>query len=128
VEGNPISKSDPFGLDTYQCTRKLHNVPFRFGPLYHQYVCTGNAQSGYKCGGLGPTGSMFDSPGVIEKDNYKPSSCEKTKDDNQCIEKCINKKLSGTVPNYSVNLSHGQNCQTYANGIETACSASCKGK
>src|SRR5689334_6661202 len=54
VYDTPLLLSDSKGLESYQCTRKLNNVPFRAGPLYHQFVCTGSAGSGYSCGGLGP--------------------------------------------------------------------------
>ena len=129
VENNPLIRFDPFGLATYQCTRRLNNVPFRVGPIYHQYVCTGNTKGGYTCGGLGPSGANpFDSPGKVEPDSYKSQSCEKVQNDNQCIESCIAKKLNEPPPNYSVDLSHGQNCQTYANQIVVECVDSCMAK
>jgi hypothetical protein len=71
---------------------------------------------------------MFDSPGKVESDQYKPDRCEKTQEDNQCIESCIAKKLANPSPNYSVDLKHGQNCQTYATGAELECVFTCKGK
>jgi hypothetical protein len=58
-EDDPVMVPDRFGLDTAQCTRRLNNVPFRVGPLFHQYVCVGNAKTGYTCRGLGPSGNMF---------------------------------------------------------------------
>jgi len=127
VDGDPVSNTDPLGLATFQCTRKLDNVPFRVGPLYHQYVCTGNAQDGYSCGGLGPSGANpFNSAGKIERDEYSSQQCEKTQDDNACIEICIQKKLKEPAPNYSLDLSRGENCQTYAPGIEMECVAKCR--
>ncbi len=126
ADNAPLMKTDPLGLATYQCTRRLNDVPFRFGPLFHQYVCTGNAKSGFSCKGLGPTGSMFNSPGQLEPDPYKPERCEKVQDDNQCIEDCIQGQFkNGQVPNYSVDLSHGENCQTYANATVSYCVAKC---
>ncbi|HKJ74267.1 MAG TPA: RHS repeat-associated core domain-containing protein, partial [Alphaproteobacteria bacterium] len=125
ADGSPTMKTDPLGLATYMCTRRLNNFPFRVGPLYHQYVCTGNADDGYSCGGLGPTGNMFDSPGQIERDDYKADRCNKKDSDNQCIESCIAKKLNSPPPNYSVDLSQGQNCQTYANSVVYECEATC---
>ena len=126
VQGNPLILSDPAGLATYQCTRRLNNVPFRVGPLYHQYVCIGNPKDGYTCGGIGPSGSMFDSPSVLEKDSMRPDLCEKTQDDDTCVEECIAKRFKGPLPNYSVNLKKGENCQTYAYGTELSCVAECK--
>ncbi len=64
-DANPVSKIDPLGLATFMCTRNLNNVPFRFGPLFHQYICVPDGKGGQTCGGLGPSGRMFDSPGVM---------------------------------------------------------------
>lgn len=88
------SKTDPIELATYHCTRKLNNFLFRVGPLYHQYVGTGNAIDGYSCSGLETSGANpFDTPGKIEPDEYMPERCAKV-DDNQCIEQCIAKGRS----------------------------------
>lgn len=127
-DSSPLSKTDYLGLATYMCRRGLANLPIQPGPLFHQYVCTGNAANGYSCGGLGPTGSMFNSPGKIESDPYKPERCEKVQDDNACMESCIQDQLSNQpTPNYSVNLSHGENCQTFANATVSYCKAKCSG-
>ena len=68
---------------------------------------------------------MFDSPGVVESDNYSSEKCEKKDDNNKCIEQCIAKKLKNPPPKYSVDLSNGENCQTYANSIVAECEAQC---
>ncbi len=129
VEGNPLSGTDPMGLATEMCTRKLNNVPFRFGDLFHQYVCIPDGKGGKTCGGLGPQGKMRDSPGVIEfEPKYKPEACEKVADDNACLEKCIQDDFKKPAPNYSVDLSHGENCQTWANSAVAICKAQCKVK
>ena len=99
------------------CTRNLKLGPLslpRAGPLYHQYVCVGNSKTGYSCRGLGPTGNPFNSPGKLETDQYKQHSCQTVQPPNTCVEKCINKTFASTPPNYSVDLSNGSNCQTYA--------------
>jgi uncharacterized protein RhaS with RHS repeats len=129
-DANPVSKTDPLGLATYMCTRNLNNLPFRFGPLYHQYICVPDGKGGQTCGGLGPSGgNPFNTPGVIEYEkNSSPSACEKTDDDNSCIEKCIQAEFKKAPPNYSVNLSEGQNCQTWANSTVISCRAQCRGK
>ena len=129
ADNAPTMKTDPLGLATYMCTRNLSNVPFSFGPLYHQYICVPDGKGGQTCGGLGPSGKMFDSPGVIEYEKTSsPSSCEKAADDNSCIEKCIQDEFKKPPPNYSVNLSQGQNCQTWANSAVSSCQAQCRGK
>ncbi|HXL75422.1 MAG TPA: Ig-like domain-containing protein [Burkholderiales bacterium] len=128
VWNDPLRFTDPLGLATYMCTRRLHNVPFRSGPLYHQYTCVGNSSGGFSCGGLAPTGNMFDSPGMIESDEMKAKSCQLILDDNDCVEKCIRDTLNQPLPNYSVDLSRGENCHTYANAAVNDCVAKCKVK
>jgi RHS repeat-associated protein len=128
VANDPLRFADPLGLATYMCTRRLNNVPFRAGPLYHQYICVGNSSGGFTCGGLVPTGSMFDSPGVIEPDKMKPQSCPLVEDDNDCVEKCIKDTFGKPPPNYSVDLSRGENCQTYADAAVIDCVTKCKVK
>jgi RHS repeat-associated protein len=128
VGNDPLRFTDPLGLATYMCTRRLHNVPFRSGPLYHQYICVGSSSEGFGCGGLSPTGNMLDSPGVIEPDEMKAKSCQLVLDDNDCVEKCIRDTFNQPLPNYSVNLSRGENCQTYANAAVNDCVAKCKVK
>ena len=125
---DPLRFTDPLGLATYMCTRRLHNVPFRSGPLYHQYICAGSSSGGFGCGGLSPTGNMLDSPGVIEPDEMKAKSCQLVLDDNDCVEKCIRDTFNQPLPNYSVDLSRGENCQTYANAAVNDCVAKCKVK
>jgi hypothetical protein len=48
--------------------------------------------------------------------------------ENQCVESCIKKTFSSPPPNYSVDLSHGDNCQTYANSTVSECVAQCHAK
>jgi len=121
--------SDSKGLDSYQCTRRLSNVPFRAGPLYHQFVCAGNAGDGYSCGGLGPSGrNPFDSPGQIESDRYSPDQCQKTRGNDDCVESCLQRKLKDPAPNYSLDLSRGENCQSFAFRIQFECEDECRRK
>jgi hypothetical protein len=44
------------------------------------------------------------------------------------VEDCIKKKFATPPPNYSVDLSQGENCQTYSTGIVSECFAQCKAK
>ncbi len=126
AEDDPVIVTDRLGLDTAMCTRPLHHFPFSPGPLYHQYVCVGNAKTGYTCKGLGPSGNNpFNTPGAMESDSYSPSACKALQPDNKCLEDCIKKKFAAAPPNYSVDLSQGENCQSYANGIVSECMAQC---
>ena len=128
ADANPINSVDPMGLATYQCTRRLNNVPFRAGPLYHQFICTGNTKDGHSCGGLVPSGNPLNSAGKIEPDQFKPDQCQKVEDDNACVERCVAKQFVSSLPNYSVNLKYGDNCQTFANQVESSCRAMCRGR
>ena len=128
ADANPTNSVDPMGLATYQCTRRLNNVPFRAGPLYHQFICTGNTKDGHSCGGLVPSGNPLNSAGKIEPDQFKPDQCQKVEDDNACVERCVAKQFVSSLPNYSVNLKYGDNCQTFANQVESSCRAMCRGR
>lgn len=128
-KNNPLTYTDPLGLATYMCTRRLNWVPLQVGPLFHQYICVGNAQGGYTCGGLEPsTSNVFDTPGIIERDKMKPQSCQVVQNDNDCVEQCIKDTFRQPPPNYSVDLSRGENCQTYANAAVIDCVARCRTK
>ena len=122
---------DTRGTETAMCTRRLNNVPIRVGPLFHQYICVPDGKGGKTCGGLGPSGSMRDSPGKVEyesSDSQSKSQCKKVADDDKCLEDCIQKKFREGPPNYSVDLSHGDNCQTWADRAFITCQAECRGK
>ena len=139
VEGNPVSKVDPLGLETYLCQRPLdgfHGVSA--GPLYHQFLCTLDAKGKVNCGGLGPrdgSSGMFGGPGVIEPESsVRPEQCEKVRDLDQCFEKCVNDSLASRAPNYDVRAgrswlfpsSNTQQCQVYAKSVLDRCSAQCR--
>jgi len=131
TDGNPLIGYDTRGTETAMCTRRLNNVPIRVGPLFHQYICVPDGKGGKTCGGLGPSGSMRDSPGKVEyesSDSQSKSQCKKVADDDKCLEDCIQKKFREGPPNYSVDLSHGDNCQTWADRAFITCQAECRGK
>ena len=128
ADDGPVGTYDRFGLDTAMCTRNLKFGPLplpRGGPFFHQYVCVGNATTGYTCRGLGPTGNVFNSPGKLESEAYKLQACQTVLPENACVESCIKKTFNNPPPNYSVDLSHGQNCQTYADSSVAECVARC---
>jgi hypothetical protein len=130
VEASPLAATDALGLETEMCKRRLNNTPFRAGPLFHQFIRVRDGNGGKVGGGLGPSGKMFDSPGVIEIENSSSpkSTCEKVMDDNQCTEKCIRDEFKKSPPTYSVDLSRGDNCQSWADRTFLTCQATCKGK
>ena len=139
VNGNPVSNIDPLGLENYLCSRPLdgfHDVSV--GPLFHQFLCTLDANGKVNCGGLGPrdgSNGMFGGPGVIEPEaSVRPEQCEKVRDPDQCFEKCINDSLTSPGPNYDVRAgrswlfprSNTQQCQVYAKSVVDKCAAQCR--
>ena len=127
VEGDPVSNTDPTGLATQMCKRRLSVLPFRVGPAFHQYICVPDGMGGKVCGGLSTNGSLFNSPGVIEYENKSDYSeiCEEIKEDNTCMEQCVRDAFMKPPPNYSMDLSNGDNCQTWANNTTATCQAKC---
>lgn len=136
VEGDPLGATDPKGLKTFSCTRPLKGLGgVRAGPLFHQYLCTGDPKTGkMTCGGLGPTPGTrpFDtSPGVNEPDDFSPEKCEERADNNSCVEACIQKKLNGTLPQYDVLAGtrlakpETQQCQIFAEDTLSSCVNQC---
>ena len=78
VEGNPLAATDPFGLQTFMCTKPLHalgGTGLRSGPdipgnlLYHQFICVPDGKGGMSCGGQDRQKGPF-GPGKPSKDDY----------------------------------------------------------
>ena len=134
AQGRPLGVLDRYGLDTFACTRPLegsHGI--RFGPLYHQYLCTWDDRTGaVTCGGLGPSGSMFGSAGVIEPDRYEPTRCELIEPNNPCYESCVRRELAATPPEYDVRAGYptarsgAEQCQVFARRIIQTCRGECR--
>ena len=131
VGANPLKYTDVYGLDSFNCQRNLKVGPvklFRAGPLFHQFLCT-DTSDGRVCRGLGPSSSnVLDTPGILEDDKFRSDSCERVADDNKCVDACLLSVFNSPIPNYSVDLSRGANCQTYATGAVSQCLAQCKVK
>ena len=139
VGGNPVSKIDPLGLETFLCNRPLdgfHGVSV--GPLFHQFLCTLDAKGKVNCGGLGPrdgSNGMFGGPGKIEPEaSVRPEQCEKIRDLDQCFEKCVDDSLASPAQNYDVRAGRSwlfpryntQQCQVYAKSVLDRCSVQCR--
>ena len=137
-EGNPVSKIDPFGLETFLCNRPLdgfHGVSV--GPLFHQFLCTLGANGKVKCGGLGPrngSDGMFGGAGKIEAEaSVRPEQCKKVRELDQCFERCVDNSLASPAPNYDVRAgrpwlfpkSSTQQCQVYTESVLGRCSVQC---
>lgn len=134
VTGNPISHSDPTGLETYVCTRPLSNSGgISLGPLKHEFMCVIHLDGTTSCGGLGPSGSAFGSPGKMEwETEIAPGSCAPIKKQSACIDSCVMAKLNGTLPTYDVRAGRfssatpgSQQCQIFAEDTVQACISKC---
>jgi RHS repeat-associated protein len=133
VEGNPISFSDPFGLETYGCTKPLHALG-KFGQwvynpnnndLFHEFLCV-KVGDKYVCGGQDRSGGPY-SPGkpsddTFDKDQCKPLSPPCNVDD--CVKKAIN---DPTRPFYGLK-GVGTNCQEWAEDVYARCIRQCQGR
>jgi RHS repeat-associated protein len=135
VEGNPLSYTDPLGLETYICKRPLGGKPGSFAPpvLNHTYVCVGSGEN-MTCGSTtassGGVGSNIvpGSPGAPttpDKDYYKPEACERRQGEDSCIETCIANELKKpTRPKYAIGPL-GTDCQEYTEDVVSTCERRC---
>ena len=141
MEGDPVSGTDPTGLETYMCTQPLHALGsvgrLLYSPssnrLYHQFIGVirpnGSVVTGGQDRAEGPWG-----PGRPSTDDGVLGSgaeCTKVADDNECLEQCLIGVFGAPRPKYSFalqGLTGGQNCQGWANSTLEQCQASCKAK
>jgi RHS repeat-associated protein len=131
-DGNPISKIDLLGLETYQCIRPLGGKPGEYlaydNVTHHQYSCVKLADGKLVCGGQAPSGSIVSSPGrptTPKEDYYHPDTCKKTQPDNQCFEQCLQDEWNKPRPNYSVIFGLGTHCQEYDDDVNLRCRRKC---
>jgi RHS repeat-associated protein len=98
ADGNPISETDPLGLDTKVCY--YSDAAAGFG-----HVGFGLPQEGEQgTWGFYPTGNPIDSPGKVKPDEQKKPQCKTIpapKDKDQCMLQCRLKRLNNPG-NYKV--------------------------
>ncbi|MFM6926921.1 MAG: RHS repeat domain-containing protein [Bdellovibrio sp.] len=125
VAQDPENDTDPSGL--YQaCFRPLTGWPFIIDKAYHVYLCAPDSKGGMRCGGQGPSGSIFGSPG--KDDSGGATMCNQGPKD-KCVDACINATLSSNVrPTYDITNRRGVNCQAWASQVVNSCSLRCVGK
>jgi RHS repeat-associated protein len=125
---NPINRIDPAGLRVLDCRRPLDpwSGGTNTGPdsnanvLYHRYLCVNTT-----CSGLGPSGSIFGSPGIRTVDPYLPENCSEVPS-NACFENCVMGKLLGPRPNYDIRSINGISCHMWAGQVLDECAKSCQ--
>ena len=132
VDGNPVSNVDPLGLKTLRCTKPLHALGPKYGPigykygplLYHQYSCVVDKNGKVTCGGQdrGSNGEGKPSNDVL---NPPGGECEETQPDNDCFEVCLVKEWARpTRPKYGIPF--GTDCQEYDDDVNELCRKQCK--
>jgi RHS repeat-associated protein len=135
VEGNPVSYTDPKGLETYICKRPLGGKPGSFAPpvVNHTYVCVGSGAN-MTCGSTTAASGQLDGkiltgapggPTTPAQDYYKPEACERRQGEDSCIETCIANELKKpTRPKYAIGPM-GTDCQEYSENVVSACEKRC---
>jgi RHS repeat-associated protein len=133
VNGNPTNLVDPSGLDTYQCTAPLHalggsgsrsgpDVPGN--PLYHEYLCVEDDDSGESvCGGQDRSGGPW-SPGRPSNDRFNAGTCRKIEDDSACFDSCVRVAFGQPRPYYGL-VGPGTNCQEWVGEVVAQCQQWC---
>jgi uncharacterized protein RhaS with RHS repeats len=126
VGGNPLTYTDPYGLETKRCARKLgdKNQPPVFpsgNPLRHDYIVADDEVFSFQAGS-----NMFWSQGRIDNDEYIDNEmCEVISEDPK-FDDAVKKAVDEIgAPNYAVNaypttIQHivgARNCQTWVDDV-----------
>jgi RHS repeat-associated protein len=135
--GDPVNLSDPEGLDTFDCTIKLHggrnpDGKRRLGFLYHEYLCVIDANDNVTCGGQGVDDNLpwwkklFDNPpGENDSRAFNRKTCPLV-DKRPCVDKCVKELMATPRPDYNAfGLSDGRSCQQWAEDVLFTCKARC---
>jgi RHS repeat-associated protein len=133
VDGNPLSYTDPFGLETYACTKPLHALG-QFGQwvynpsmndLFHEFLCV---KIGDKivCGGQDRSGGPY-SPGKQSDDTFNKDQC-KQRNPPCNVDDCVKKAVIDTTRPFYGLIGPGTNCQEWAEDVYARCVRQCQGK
>ena len=137
VGNNSVNYIDPYGLDTYQCSRP--SEPWNGIPIPdHGYLCV-VTKYGFQCAGLVPTGDkapiLEPGPGHLQSESPPGSegvSCNKiTNDPNEkhtnCVDKCVKQAFLDdvSIDDYAAIPWIGRNCNTYAGQTVKDCLSAC---
>jgi RHS repeat-associated protein len=145
VVENPVNAVDPTGLSTFMCTKPLHGLGPKWGPLlypkskfnpspaYHQFLCVNDDANSPECGGMDRSGSALWSKGIPSSDTWptKPEEgqCEPV-DLRKCVDDCVLKAIrSPTRPGYGIGPQRDPgDCQEWGDNVIKQCQKKCEGK
>jgi len=139
--GNPISASDPLGLDVLLCSRPMNGIPgSRLLNLPHIFIYT-PLMKGVGFGPKGPNFPGFPDAGQIEREdpfdpnhNLKPNNSCPVVSKSKCFEDCVNdelkKAISNPPPIFKVAPLRlgGFQCSDFADQILKTCNRKCGGQ
>ena len=139
VIGNPISYTDPYGLEASYCQRPLGDYTGEngSGPIVfnHQFICVTLSDGITICdstnnpdGDSNPLTPAQGVPSKPEKDNEETGVCTVIDDDkDMCFENCVMDKWAKPRPKYAIGPA-GTDCQEYSDDIHDTCKAQCNKK
>ncbi len=128
---DPVTLTDPLGLDAYLCDRPINGFSAEHGPEYHQFICVVLDDATY-CFGLttynglldAPTSIDMNVPGSLEPD--QPNQSCKLQSTKSCVDSCLLGMAEQPAPNYNLfNSFGGMNCQKFATSAIANCEANC---
>jgi len=136
VIGNPIFRSDPYGLKTIQCTKPLNALEEKIGPdgakiahdwvpyFYHQYSCVVGKDGKVTCGGQDAADSALRGEGKPSQDSLEAGrECKEIEPDNDCFEQCLISEWGKPRPKYGIPF--GTDCQEYDDKVVKSCRKEC---
>jgi len=136
---NPMSGSDPLGLQVYYCRRPLGRRVGSQGiyAFNHQFLCVINENGMPECGGFSTDEMNWFSPSDgrpsrPDEDQFHPGSCGQVNDaSNECMAECLLKAIRGPRPQkyYVLGQAFGApNCQTWVHENYDGCREICRNR
>ena len=137
VYDNPVSYTDPLGLDVQMCSRQMQHIPPWLVKVPHPIVYSTQAKKGW---GFGPAGTTLpgvpDAGHVGEEDPYDPKSKGKyscsTVSTSNCVEDCVRRRAQAATTNpppiykSAPKNMGGYQCNDWAWDVIMSCEEQCK--
>lgn len=122
---NPVNATDPSGLETYLCHRKIGGKANGTRGA-HTYVCVYH-NGKYRCDSTDKK-SLTNPEGKPNPDDYNPGNCDLVQGKDDCMENClINKMDDPTRPYYGTFpiSPGGTNCKKWSSDAINDCYLQC---